>query len=107
MKDILELIGAILLVTVLFLFLADTKITFSPFAFKCAHWMKAVGWVIIAIGVAFVVSDASEAKYAQGLKDGSDYTVKELEKSIKEAIKGDSAIKDVKVNIEIKHNSDK
>lgn len=99
MRDILELIGATLFVTVLFLILADTKITFSPFSFKCLHLLRAVGWVTISIGVSFIVTDTSKTRYKEGVKDGAEYTIQEVNRMFQAATNSDS-IDELSVDIE-------
>ena len=75
MRDLLLFIGIILLSIILFLFLADTKITFSPFSFKCLHLMKAFGWVVVTVGISLIVADASKTRYNEGVKNGAEYTI--------------------------------
>ena len=69
-----EIIIYSLILVVMFLFLADTKVTFSPFTFKMLHLWKAIGWITIALGVFMVSKDAEITAY----KKGSVETLQEL-----------------------------
>jgi hypothetical protein len=100
MKDILELIGVIVISILVFLFLADTKITFSPFSFKCLHLMKASGWIIVVIGISLIVADASRDRYEKGVKDGSAYTIKEIDRVFQEAVKKKDSVVSIKVDLD-------
>ena len=48
------MIFTILLTIIGFCILADTTITFSPFTFQMASISKAIGWILIFVGVAFI-----------------------------------------------------
>lgn len=67
----------------LFLFLADTRITFAPFTFKVFHIWKAIGWVTVAIGVIMITKDAENTAY----KKGSTETLQELDRQLNKIIK--------------------
>jgi hypothetical protein len=78
-----EIIIYSIILVILFLFLADTKITFSPFTFKVFHLWKAIGWVTVAIGVIMITKDAENTAY----KKGSTETLQELDKQLSKIIK--------------------
>jgi hypothetical protein len=80
MKEII--IYSVILV-VLFLFLADTKITFSPFTFKVFHLWKAIGWVTIGLGVFMINRDVENTAY----KKGSIETLQELDRQLSKIIR--------------------
>lgn len=54
------IIGLIILVCT-FLLIADTTITFSPFTFKMASVGKAIGWMMLIIGI-MIVEIAAQRK---------------------------------------------
>ena len=73
----------LVILVVMFLFLADTKVTFSPFTFKMHHTWKAVGWITIVLGVFMVSKDAEITAY----KKGSNETLQELDRQLTKIIK--------------------
>jgi len=78
-----EIVIYSLILVIMFLFLADTKVTFSPFTFKMFHLWKAVGWITIAVGVFMVSKDAEITAYKKGSMD----TIQELDKQLTKIIK--------------------
>jgi len=78
-----EIVIYSLILVIMFLFLADTKVTFSPFTFKMFHLWKAVGWITIAAGVFMVSKDAEITAYKKGSMD----TIQELDKQLTKIIK--------------------
>jgi len=78
-----EIILYIVVLVVLLLFLADTKISFNPFTFKVLHLWRAIGWLVIGLGVSMVCKDAENAAY----KKGSIETLQEIDNQISKIIK--------------------
>lgn len=78
-----ELIVYLVILVILFLFIADTRITFSPFSFKILHLWKAIGWITVAIGVIMITKDAEITAY----KKGSTETLQELDKQLTKIIR--------------------
>lgn len=78
----------------MFLLLADTTITFSPFTFKMASLGKAIGWLMLIIGI-MVIEIAAERKgeakgRAQIIQQFEEAVDEFNEQSLQEEIKNDS-----------------
>jgi hypothetical protein len=91
------LIGLILVVC-MFLLIADTTITFSPFTFKMASVGKAIGWMMLIIGI-MIIEIAAQRK---GEAIGRTQVIEQIEEAVdefnEEQIQEDSlrTIKDTK-----------
>ena len=91
------LIGLILVVC-MFLLIADTTITLSPFTFKMASVGKAIGWMMLIIGI-MIIEIAAQRK---GEAIGRTQVIEQIEEAVdefnEEQIQEDSlrTIKDTK-----------
>ena len=75
MKSMLEIILLGLFVIAGFLFIGDTEITFSPFSFKMNAPLKAVGWVLLSIGVALISANSRKKGHEEGVRETMDNIV--------------------------------
>ncbi len=73
------LIGLILVVC-MFLLIADTTITFSPFTFKMASVGKAIGWMMLIIGI-MIIEIAAQRK---GEAIGRTQVIEQIEEAVDE-----------------------
>ena len=104
MKDLIELFGYILLTIIMFFFLADTKISFSPFSIKCYHIMKAIGWITIIVGISLVIADTSKTRYKQGVEDGAKYATDEVNKALEDTVEKHESIDTGRFEVDIKQD---
>ena len=78
-----------ILITILgFCILADTTITFSPFSFHMASIPKAIGWIFIFFGIAFIEYNAEK----RGSEKAKTDIIQALEKAM-EVAKAEDALK--------------
>ena len=77
--------------TVVLLYAAGLKISFSPFKIEFLTWPNAVGWLLIVIGFVFLsfqtTKEAAFKYYEQGYRDGATELSEELIKQVKENAK--------------------
>ena len=64
----MKLAIGIVISVIWFLFIGETKITFSPFSISIDSWPRAVGYLLIMWGVAFL----SVGEYQRGRLKGQD-----------------------------------
>lgn len=71
------------------------KISFKPFKITAEDWRTGLGWILLAVGIAFIVMDAGAKKYKKGLEKGSQMVIDALNKKIEEIEKAkeDSVVK--------------
>lgn len=68
--EIIYLVCAIVIAILLFAFLADTTVSFSPLRIKFGTLHNAIGWILIAIAIAFM----SVGEFKRGYKKGVEQT---------------------------------
>jgi hypothetical protein len=76
MKTAITIVFTILI----FAFIAETVITFSPFSINFPKWKTAVGTFIIIVGFYFIYADV----YFKGFNSGADKVIEMLQEKIKE-----------------------
>lgn len=81
--NFLFIICYILLILAFFFILGNIKIEFNPFSIKFLDWWKPIGIILVAIGIIFLVVGYGNKKYAEGLKNGVNQFIEQLQKNEK------------------------
>ena len=81
MKSMLENIMLVVLLIGGLLFIGDTEIGFSPFTFKMHAPLNAVGWFLLAVGIALISANSRQKGHSEGSKETIDNIVAHLSKN--------------------------
>jgi len=75
---------------VFFFYIADTKITFNPFSFKCENLIGAFGWILLVVAFIMIqvkpIESANLNGYEEGYKHGIDDGFEAASTSFKEVL---------------------
>lgn len=78
----------IIIFVIVFLFTANTQITFKPFSISFPYWYKPVGLLLVVIGIFVFGIGENMSEYKRGYKDGINKTIELIEKIEDENDKG-------------------
>ena len=77
-----SIIISVVLFTLIFLFIGHLTISFKPFSISLPYWHRAVGALLLCLGVCMYNVGERAKGYKEGLKDGSEVVIKLLESKI-------------------------
>ena len=75
---------AIIILVVWLLFLGGTKITLYPFSISMEYWWKALGWLLMILGMVILTVGEYHRGRMKGYGEGVDKCIELLDKKIKE-----------------------
>lgn len=78
----------IIIFVIVFLFTANTQITFKPFSISLPYWYKPVGLLLVVIGIFVFGIGENMSEYKRGYKDGINKTIELIKKIEDENDKG-------------------
>ena len=78
----------IIIFVIVFLFTANTQITFKPFSISLPYWYKPAGLLLVVIGIFVFGIGENMSEYKRGYKDGINKTIELIEKIEDENDKG-------------------
>lgn len=77
-----SIIISVVFFILLFLFAGQVSISFKPFSISLPYWHRAVGIILVVIGVCVYNIGEYTSGYKKGLKAGSEVVIKLLESKI-------------------------
>lgn len=77
----IKIVFLILIAIAGFLFMGSTKISINPFRFIIEKPYHMIGWLFLIIGISLIQYQS----YKQGLKEGSENTIKIIRESVKQS----------------------
>lgn len=71
----MKIVFYIIIFVIVFLFTANTQITFKPFSISLPYWHKPVGLLLVVIGIYVFNIGENISEYKRGYKNGIKDTI--------------------------------